>query len=182
MTLEMSYAVTAAPQSRGSTWRAGVVLVPLLLLLGGLSARWSGSTDDNAWFQTLALPDLQPPGPVFGIAWTILYTLIAISAAIIWGHKTAPGRTLALVLFAIGVAVNLTWSPTFFRFHLILPALVIIGVMLVVALATTFAFARVSRFAAWLMVPYLVWLCFAAALNARVLVLNPAADAFQLGI
>ena len=119
---------------------------------------------------------------MFGIAWSILYTVIAISAAIVWGHKAAPGRRLALALFAIGVLINLTWSPTFFRFHLISPALAIIGVMLVVAIATTFAFARVSRVAAWLLVPYLVWLCFAAALNARIMVLNPAADAFQLGI
>ncbi len=168
--------------SRGSMVRAGIVMVPLLLVLGGLSARVSGSTEDNAWFQTLSLSALQPPGPVFGIAWSILYTMIAVAAAIVWGHKAAPGRRLALGLFAIGVAINLTWSPVFFRFHLILPALVIIGVMFIVAVATTFAFARVSRVAAWLMVPYLVWLCFAGALNARVMVLNPAADAFQLGI
>ena len=120
---------------------------------------------ENGWYQTLALPALQPPGPVFGIAWSILYTIIAIPAAIVWGHKQAPGRTLALVLFALGFAVNLTWSPVFFRFHLITPALGIIGVMFVVALATTFAFARVSRLAAWLMVPYLVWLCFAGGLE-----------------
>ena len=163
-------------------WRAGIVFVPLLLVLGGLSARLSGSTEDNAWFQTLTLPALQPPGPVFGIAWSILYTVIAIAAAIVWGHKAAPGRGLALGLFVVGVAINLAWSPVFFRFHLILPALVIIGVMFVVAVVTVFAFARVSRVAAWLLVPYLMWLCFAGALNARLLVLNPAADAFQLGI
>lgn len=157
-------------------------MVPLLLVLGGLSARYSGSTEDNGWYQTLTLPALQPPGPVFGIAWSILYTVIAIAAAIVWGHKRAPGRTLALALFAIGVAINLTWSPTFFRFHLITPALGIIAVMLIVAIATTFAFARVSRVAAWLMVPYLVWLCFAGALNARIMVINPAADAFQLRV
>ena len=91
----------------------------MLLVLGGLSARVAGSTEDNAWYQTLTLPALQPPGPVFGIAWSMLYTLIAVSAAIVWGHKRAPGRTLALVLFGIGVAINLTWSPVFFRFHLI---------------------------------------------------------------
>ena len=162
--------------------RAGIVLVPLLLVLGGISARMSGSTTQNGWYQTLALPALQPPGPVFGIAWSILYTVIAVSAAIVWGHKRARGRALALGLFAVGIAINLAWSPTFFRFHLILPALIVIGVMFVVAVATTFAFARVSRVAAWLLVPYLVWLCFAAALNARVMVLNPMADAFQLGV
>jgi tryptophan-rich sensory protein len=172
----------AATVSRGSMWRAGIVLVPLLLVLGGLSARFSGSTVENAWYQTLILPALQPPGPVFGIAWSILYTLLGVSAAIIWGHKQAPGRTLALGLFAVGFAINLAWSPAFFRFHMMTPALGILAVMLIVALATTFAYARVSRVAAWMMVPYLVWLCFAGALNARIILLNPAADAFQLGV
>ena len=178
----MLQSISPSPVSRGSMWRAGVVLVPLLLVLGGLSARFSGSTEDNGWFQTLVLPSLQPPGPVFGIAWSILYTVIAIAAAIIWGHKDAPGRRLSLALFALGVLINLTWSPVFFRFHLIVPALAIIGVMLIVALATTFSYARTSKVAAWLMVPYLVWLCFAGALNARIIMLNPAADAVQLGI
>jgi benzodiazapine receptor len=168
--------------SRGSAVLAGLVLVPGLLVLGGLSARISGSTTENAWFQTLALPALQPPGPVFGIAWSILYTLIAIAAAVVWGHGRVPGRRLALGLFAAQLAINLSWSPIFFKLHLILPALGVIGLMFVVAVATVFAFARVSRLAAWLMTPYLVWLVFAGALNARIWLLNPAADAFQLGI
>lgn len=167
--------------ARGSIWRAGLVLVPALLLVGGLSARLSGSTDTNPWFQSLVLPALQPPGPVFGIAWSILYTLLAVSAAIIWGHRHQPGSRRALTLFAIGMLINFTWSPTFFRLHMILPALAIIAVMLIVALATTFAYGRVNRLAAWLMVPYLAWLSFALSLNARIWVLNPAADAFRLG-
>ncbi|NJC08359.1 TspO/MBR family protein [Polymorphobacter fuscus] len=167
---------------RGSMWRAGIVLAPLLLLLGGLSARIAGSTEDNGWYQTLVLPALQPPGPVFGIAWSILYTTIAIAAAIVWGHKRAEGRGLALGLFALGFVINLAWSPVFFRMHLILPAMVIIAVMLIVAVATTSAFARVSRVAAWLMLPYLVWLGFALSLNASIWRLNQAADATQLGI
>lgn len=174
--------MTPAAGRTGSMWRAGIVLVPLLLVLGGLSARYSGSTEENAWYQTLVLPALQPPGPVFGIAWSILYTMLGVSAAIIWGHKHAPGRGLALGLFALGFAINLTWSPVFFRFHMMTPALAILVVMLIVAVATTFAYARVSRVAAWLMVPYLVWLCFAGALNARIIMLNPAADAFQVGV
>ncbi len=178
----MSESAFRAPLQRGSMWRAGIVLVPLLLFLGGMSARLSGSTEDNGWYKSLVLPDLQPPGPVFGIAWSLLYPLIAIAAAIIWGHKGARGRTLALALFALGIAINLAWSPTFFRFHLILPAVVIIATMLLLAIGTTFAFARVSRVAAWLLLPYLLWLGFALALNARLLVLNPAADEFQLGV
>ena len=163
-------------------WRAGIVLVPLFLLLGGLSARVSGSTEDNGWFQSLALPVLQPPGPLFGIAWSILYSMIAVATAIVWGHKQTPGRRLALGLFALGFVLNLAWSPVFFRLHLILPAVAIIAVMLIVAVATTFAFARVSRVAAWLMLPYLVWLGFALSLNASIWRLNPTVDALQMGI
>ena len=167
---------------RGSAWRAAIVAIPLLLVVGGLSARLSGSTEDNPWFQSLDLPVFQPPGPVFGIAWSIFYTLMGIAVALVWAHKRAPGRGLALALFALQLAINLSWSPTFFRAHLILPALVIIAVLFAVAVAMTWAFARVSRVAGWLMAPYLCWLVFAAVLNARVLMLNPAADAFQMGV
>ena len=168
--------------ARGSIWRAAIVLVPLLLVLGGLSAQISGSTEDNSWYQTLVLPALQPPGPVFGIAWSFLYTSIAIAAAIVWSHKDASGRGLALGLFAVGFVINLTWSPVFFRLHLILPALAIIGVMLVLAIATIFAFAKVSRVAAWLLLPYVIWLSFAFMLNASIWRLNPTAEVLQLGI
>ena len=175
-------ALPAAGPDRGSLFRAAIVLLPLLLFLGGLSARVSGSTEYNAWYQSLTLPLLQPPGPVFGIVWSILYVMIAMAAALIWASKGARGRGLALALFAVGFAVNLSWSPAFFRAHLIAVALGIIAVMFIVALATTLLFGRINRLAAWLMVPYLVWLCFAAGLNARILMLNPGADALQLGI
>ncbi len=167
---------------RGSAWRAAIVAVPLLLVLGGLSAKLSGSTEDNPWFQSLTLPVFQPPGPVFGIAWSIFYTLMGIAVALVWAHKRAPGRALALGLFVLQLAINLSWSPTFFAAHLILPALVIIGVLFGVAVTMTWAFGRVSRLAMWLMVPYLVWIVFASVLNAQVLLLNPTADAFQLGV
>lgn len=176
----------AVPFSRASFVRAAIVLVPLLLLLGGLSARVSGSTEDNGWYQTLTLPALQPPGPVFGIAWSILYTGIGLAAAIAWATRPAGAarrwRSVGLLLFVAGFAVNLTWSPAFFRMHLIGAALGIIVVMLCLALATTIAFGRFARAAAWLMVPYLVWLCFAAGLNARILMLNPTADAAAQGV
>lgn len=168
--------------NRGSAWRAAILAIPLLLVLGGLSAKLSGSTEDNAWFQSLTLPALQPPGAVFGIAWSIFYTLMGVAVALVWAHKRAPGRGLALGLFAVQLAINLSWSPTFFAAHLILPALVVIGVLFAAAVATTWAFGRVSRVAMWLMVPYLFWIVFASVLNAQVLMLNPTADAFQLGV
>ncbi len=168
--------------------RAALVLVPGILLAGGLVARVSGSTDSNPWYQSLVLPAFQPPGPLFGIAWAILYTLIGFAVALVWGTRPAdagaatPGRRLALALFGAGLLVNFAWSPLFFRLHMIAAALAVIAVMLVLALATTWAFSRVNRLAGWLMLPYCGWLCFAGLLNARILMLNPMADAMQLGV
>lgn len=161
--------------NRGSAFRASIILVPLLELLGGVAAGISGTTQTNPWYRDLALPLYQPPGPVFGIVWSLLYAALAIAAALVWAHKSAPGRGGALLLFALQLALNLVWSPLFFKVHAMLSALVLIGAIFVVALATTFAFGRISRTAAWLMTPYLAWLCVAAALNYRIWQLNPAA-------
>lgn len=168
--------------STGSFSRAAIVAVPAILLMGGLVARIAGSTDTNPWYQSLTLPVFQPPGPLFGIAWAILYTLIGVAFAMVWGTKKVPGKRLAIALFAIGFAINLTWSPVFFRLHMISAALAIIAVMLLVAVATCLSFWRVNRLAGWLMLPYCAWLCFAGALNIAIMMLNPMADAMQLGV
>ncbi|MBU6164945.1 MAG: tryptophan-rich sensory protein [Alphaproteobacteria bacterium] len=168
--------------STGSFVRAALVAVPGIVAAGGLAARLSGSTDANPWYQSLTLPVFQPPGPLFGIAWAILYTLIGVAVAMVWGTRDARGKPLAIGLFALGLAINLCWSPLFFKLHMISAALGIIIVMLLVALATSWAFARVNRLAAWLLLPYLAWLCFATALNIAILVLNPMADAMPIGL
>jgi tryptophan-rich sensory protein len=168
--------------SRGVALRAGLVLVPGLLAVGGLVARISGSTTENGWFQSLVLPPIQPPGPVFGIAWSLLYTMLAVAAALVWATPAGRLRTRALLLFALGLVVNFSWSPVFFSLHLIVPALGIITVMLGLALWTVWLFAKLSRVAAGLMLPYIAWLMFAALLNAWIWRLNPAASALQLGV
>lgn len=162
--------------TRGSVFRAAVVLIPLLEFLGGLMARISGTTEANPWYNRLQLPLLQPPGYVFGIAWSILYALLGLAAAIVWAHKRAPGRNAALAWFGVQLILNLAWSPLYFSFHQILPAFGLILVMLAISIVTTFQFARISRVAAWLMLPYLVWLSFASALNFRIWQLNPDAS------
>ena len=160
-----------AKAARGPAFRAIIILVPLLELLGGASAR-VGSALNNPWYSALVLPALQPPGPVFGIAWGILYALIAAAAGLVWATR-APGRTIALLLFAAQMALNLAWAPLFFREHQILWSLVLLGCIWLASVVTTFAFARVNRLAAWLMLPYLVWLSFAAGLNWQILQDNP---------
>ena len=163
------------PIDRASAFRAAVILVPLLQLVGGGIARYSGAIGDNAWYQALTLPAWQPPGPVFGIAWTILYALIAVAAALVWGHVRAPGRVAALSLWTTQILLNWIWSPLFFRYHQLVASTLLIVTILAVSIVTTIAFARISRVAPWLMLPYLLWLSFAAVLNFRVWQLNPGA-------
>ncbi len=166
--------MTAMPASaaRGPAIRAAIVLVPLLNFLGGASAKVSGQMGDSSWFNGLVMPSVQPPGIVFPIAWTALYTLLAIAAALVWGTRVRD-RWVALGLFTAQLALNLAWAPLFFHEHQVFYSLVLLGIIWLAAVITTFAFGRINRIAAWLMVPYLVWLSFAAGLNFDIWQLNP---------
>lgn len=163
-------------QLRASYLRWAAVTVPLVLLLGFASARLAPSGSENPWYRGLAKPALNPPDWLFPVAWSVLYVLIGLALAMIINARRARGRGLAIALFAGQFAVNLVWTPTFFAAHRVGLALVLIGVMLALAIAATHAFARVRRLAAWLMVPYLVWVTFAGVLNWRILQLNPDAE------
>jgi len=151
---------------------AAVGFAVLFNLLGGASAGFSGPMSAGQWYADLELPRLQPPGAAFGIAWTILYALLGVAFSRLWLASASPARRLAIGLFVLQFALNLTWSPIFFGAKAILPALAMIGAILVTATATTFAAGRVDKPAAWLMVPYLVWLGFALMLNWRIWDLN----------
>lgn len=150
-----------------------MVIVPLVLLLGTISGRLAGSSERNPWFAALAKPEAYPPGVVFGIVWTVLYIMMGFAAALVWNARGAPGRPVALLLFALQLVANLAWSPLFFRLHRIEAAFWLVVAILVLASLTTWRFASVRRLAAWLMLPYLAWLGFAAVLNWRIHELNP---------
>lgn len=150
--------------------------VPAILLLGVASGRISNSGYGNPWFDALVKPEIMPPGWVFGAAWTVLYLLLGFALAMILNARRARGRGLAIFLFILQFALNLSWSPLFFAAHQVSTAFWVILVMLVLAIATTFAFGRVRKAAAWLMVPYLAWLSFASILNYQIDILNPQAE------
>jgi tryptophan-rich sensory protein len=163
-------------QLRMSFVRVALFTVPLILFLGIVSGALAGSGYDNPWFGSLAKPDAMPPGWVFPLVWTILYILIGLALAMIIAARGAAGRGVAIALFVCQLVLNLAWSPLFFAAHRIGPAFLLILGMLVLAVVTTLAFARVRRRAAWAMIPYLVWLCFAAWLNYQIEALNPGAE------
>ncbi|WBH16997.1 TspO/MBR family protein [Sphingomonas radiodurans] len=161
--------------------RWALVCVPLVVLLGFLSSRSVPTGNDNRWYSALVKPALTPPDWLFPVAWSTFYIMIGFALAMILNARGARGRGLAVALFAGQLGLNLAWSPLFFGAHLVGWALLTIVGMLLLSIATTFQFARIRRTAAWLMVPYLVWLSFATGLNWRIGQLNPDAETLVPG-
>ncbi|THD37245.1 MAG: tryptophan-rich sensory protein [Sphingomonas sp.] len=164
-------------QLRWAFLRWAVVTVPLIILLGFASSQFAPSGDRSLWYRELAKPALNPPSWVFPIAWAALYVMMGLALAMILNARGSRYRGLAIGLFALQMVLNIAWTPVFFGAHLVLAGLLIIVAMFAVALITTFIFGRIRTAAAWLMVPYLAWLCFAGCLNFGVLQLNPDAEA-----
>lgn len=163
-------------QLRWAFLRWAMVTVPLIMLLGFLSSQVAPSGDRNLWYAALAKPSFNPPGWAFPVAWTTLYILMGLALAMILNARGSRYRGLAITLFVVQMALNLAWTPVFFGAHLVFAGFLIIIAMFVVALVTTIVFGRVRTAAAWLMVPYLAWLCFAGALNFGIMQLNPDAE------
>lgn len=168
--------IASRGQLRMGFLRWAVVTVPAIVLLGFLSGRMVPSGSENAWYVALTKPALTPPGWVFPVAWTILYILLGLAVAMIADARGARGRGAALGLFGAQLVLNLIWTPLFFGAHQVLAALGVIVAILVLTILTSFAFARIRKAAAWLLVPYMVWISFAMMLNLGIHQLNPDAE------
>lgn len=125
------------------------------------------------FYQGLVRPAWAPPAAVFGPVWTALYAMMAVSAWLVWRVGGFGGARVALGLFLVQLAVNALWSWLFFGWHLGALALADVLLLWVLIGATVVAFCKVRPAAAWLLVPYWVWVTFAAALNFIVWDLNP---------
>lgn len=158
-------------QLRASLMRWALFTVPLIMLLGFLAGQFG--SPDTAWFRGLVKPEIFPPPATFGIVWTILYAMIGFSVALVCSSWGARGRGLALILFLVHFALNLAWTPVFFGNQNIQGGLIVIGLVDVTLLAVIWAFWRVRRAAALLLLPYLAWVLFATFLNYAFLQENP---------
>jgi translocator protein len=146
-----------------------VAAVATAAAVGGLAA--SGSDPDL--YESLDLPSWAPPDWVFSPVWVVLYIGLAIAGWLVarQGLRRTDVR-IALALFGVHLVFQAAWTPIFFRAELFWWALADIVVALVTGVAAAAAMGRVSRWAGALMVPYVAWLAFAAALNAAVVALN----------
>jgi tryptophan-rich sensory protein len=158
-----------------ATLRSALVLAGFLLAsfsaaaIGGFSTAAGVTT----WYPTLAKPSWTPPPWLFGPAWTVLYASMGIAAWLVWRRAGGfAGARVALTLFFVQLAVNALWSVFFFGLRNPGLALADIAVLWCAIAATLVAFFRVSPAAGGLLVPYLAWVSFAAALNYAIWRLN----------
>jgi benzodiazapine receptor len=143
-----------------------------LLLTFAAPAASIGSLPDS-WYAHLAKPSWAPPNGVFAPVWTTLYILMAFAAWQVWRKGGWKTQTKPLRLYILQLALNAVWTPLFFRWHQPAWALALIFLLWVAIALTLHAFSRVSRTAAWLLAPYLLWVGFATALNWALWRLNP---------
>lgn len=172
--------IASKSQLRMSLLRWALFVIPTVMLLGFLSGVISGSGEDNRWYGELIKPDFQPAGWVFGLVWPLLYFMIGLAFAMVLHARGAKGRSVAIALFAAQLLLNYAWSPLFFGMHKVTSALYLIVFIFALAVAATFAFGRIRKAAAWLMVPYLAWLTFATLLNYEIDKLNPDAESLYV--
>ena len=143
----------------------------LLIALGGGGLSGLLIRGSVGRYQALRQPPLSPPGWVFPLVWTVLYLLMGVAAYLVW-ERGGPGRKPALLLYGLQLGMNFLWAPLFFRWGMRGLALVWLLALWALAIWTALRFYRASRPAGWLLAPYLLWLAFAAYLNAGVWLLN----------
>lgn len=143
-------------------------LIPSLLLtlgIGALAGYVTAGETSSEWYLQLKKPSFQPPGWVFSPVWTLLYILMGISLYLVWKKPLTRERNIAITIFLAQLLFNFLWSVFFFNWHAPGFALIDIVVLWFSILLTIFSFSRLSKTAAWLLVPYIAWVSFAAILN-----------------
>ncbi len=151
---------------------ASVAGLAACLLLTFVAAFVGSRFPADAWYQALAKPSWTPPGWIFGPVWTLLYALMAVAAWLVWRRSGIAGAWLPLLLFAAQLVLNAAWSWLFFGLRRPDLALADIVALLAVIVLLSMMFHRISSPAGWIMLPYVLWVSFATALNASIVLLN----------
>ena len=154
-------------------WKQLIVSI-LICQIPGILGGFITVSSIPAWYAYLEKPSLVPPNWSFSIVWTLLYLLMGISLYIIWQKGwSAPGVRTAISIFGVQLFFNLMWSYLFFGMRS--PQMGLAGIILLWVLigVNIIQFYRISRPAGLLLVPYILWVSFAAYLNYAIMVLNP---------
>lgn len=140
---------------------------------GAIGNIYSPNGLSDAWYNMLNKSIVTPDGWVFGVAWTTLYALLGIALFLVMrNEQTRLSKTRAYLLFLIQMVLNALWSYTFFGAHMTGWALVVLIALIVASVMMMRAFRSFSKWASYLIWPYILWLSFAAYLNIAIVWLN----------
>jgi len=161
-------------KAKGKPIDKGKLIIAVLIpLIAGFIGGFFTFASVNDWYATINKPSFNPPSWVFGPAWTILYILMGVSLYLVWIKGIESRRAkIAVILFAFQLFLNVLWSLLFFGLRSPYYAYLEINFLWVSILITMIAFYHVSKKAAYLMVPYILWVSFATILNFFVFMLN----------
>ena len=149
------------------------LLVSLILPIGlGSIAGIFTSKEISGWYTSLIKPSFNPPSYLFGPVWTALYILMGVSMFLIWNTPKTELRQKALALFGIQLFFNFWWSILFFSFHTIFLSVINILIIWVLIIYMISLFKKIKPIAAYLQIPYLLWVSFATVLNISIWYLN----------
>jgi benzodiazapine receptor len=147
------------------------VFIAICFVAAGLGSLLTRPAIDT-WYAALRKPPWTPPNWVFAPVWSALYLSMAIAAWLVWRRVGFSGAKLPLLLFAAQLVLNVAWSGIFFALHEPGAAFAEIVILWLFILASAISFWPISRVAGWLMVPYLLWVAYAAVLNHALWRLN----------
>ncbi len=149
-------------------WAIFVSFIP-----GIIGVAFTPSHSNDIWYNSLNNSVLTPDGWVFGVAWTILYTLLGIALFLVMNNaRSKQNKSKAYILFAAQMGLNLLWTYLFFGLNFIGAALLCLVALIVISIWMAGVFKTISRPAYYLIWPYIAWLLFALYLNGTIMVLN----------
>lgn len=163
---------TSIKQHLKNNYKTYIIAILIPLAVGGLSAFFTRGNMDI--YERIKMPALSPPSFLFPIVWTILYILMGISSAIIWINREKDKSTAYKGLFTyfLSLIANFVWSLVFFNMMRFLLAFVILLILLYLILNTIHLYKEISKLAAYLQIPYFLWVLFAGYLNIGIWFLN----------
>lgn len=152
---------------------AGIIVSIVACELAGIIGALFTTPSISGWYAGLAKPFFNPPSWVFAPVWTALYALMGLAAWLVYdkGFKK-PEVKKALTVFGVQLLLNILWSIVFFGAHQLFGAVVVIVLLWAMILWTILLFHEISKSAAYLLIPYILWVSFAAVLTVAVFVLN----------
>lgn len=153
---------------KGVKWKTLIVSILIPVILGIISGI---SGDASETFKQLAKPSFSPPAIVFPIIWTILYILMGISAYLVYTSRDKKKKS-ALTIYIIQLLINGFWATLFFRLRLFLFSFLWLLIIIAFVLAMIIKFYKINKWAAYIQIPYLLWLIFAAFLNYEMYLIN----------